>query len=223
LNRNLNIVMLGATGAVGTEVVSTLLTMPELASLTLLGRRAVESISHDGLRQHTADIFDPSSYAMHLQGHDTAICTLGVGEPSKVSREDFVRIDKLAVLDFATACKTAGVKHFQILGSIGSDAASRSFFLRTKGELEEALKALSFERLSIFQPSMILTPENRYGLTQALTLWGWPKLNFLLTGSRTKYRGVKVATLGRAIALNAGLDKSGVETLRWNDFQALAN
>ncbi len=223
MNRNLNIVMLGATGAVGTEVVSTLLTMPELASLTLLGRRAVESISHDGLRQHTADIFDPSSYAMHLQGHDTAICTLGVGEPSKVSREDFVRIDKLAVLDFATACKTAGVKHFQILGSIGSDAASRSFFLRTKGELEEALKALSFERLSIFQPSMILTPENRYGLTQALTLWGWPKLNFLLTGSRTKYRGVKVATLGRAIALNAGLDKSGVETLRWNDFQALAN
>ena len=114
------------------------------------------------------------------------------------------------------------MQHFQLLGSIGSDAASRSFFLRTKGELEEALKALEFERLSLFQPSMILTPENRYGLTQALTLWGWPKLDFLLTGSRTKYRGIKVATLGRAIALNARSDKSGVETLRWNDFQSLA-
>jgi len=223
VNRKLNIVMLGATGAVGTEVVSTLITMSELASLTLLGRREVEGISHDGLHQYKADIFDPSSYAMHLDGHTTAICTLGVGEPSKVSREDFVRIDKLAALDFATACKSAGVKHFQLLGSIGSDAASRSFFLRTKGELENALKALDFERLSLFQPSMILTPENRYGLTQALTLWGWPKLNFLLTGSRTKYRGIKVATLGRAIALNAHLDKSGVETLRWDDFQALAN
>lgn len=223
MNTNLNIVMLGATGAVGTEVVSTLVTMPELASLTLLGRRQAEGISHDGLRQHTGDIFDPASYVTHLRGHDTAICTLGVGEPSKVPREDLVRIDKLAVLDFATACKTAGVRHFQLLGSIGADAASRFFFLRTKGELEEALKALGFERLSIFRPSMILTPENRYGLTQALTLWGWPKLNFLLTGSRTMYRGVKVATLGRAIARNAGLDKCGVETLRWNDFQALAN
>lgn len=223
MSGKLNIVMLGATGAVGTEVVSTLLTMPELARLTLLGRREVEDISHDGLRQHKADIFDPASYIMHLQGHDTAVCTLGVGEPSKVSRKDFVRIDKLAVLDFATACKTAGVRHFQLLGSIGSDANSRSFFLRTKGELEEALKALGFERLSIFQPSMILTPENRYGFTQALTLWGWPKLNFLLTGSRTKYRGIKVATLGRAIALNTRADKSGVETLRWTDFQALAN
>ena len=222
MTRKLNIVMLGATGAVGTEVVATLVTMPELASLTLLGRRALEGISQDGLRQHKADIFDPSSYAMHIEGHEVAICTLGVGEPSKVSREDFVRIDKLAVLDFATACSKAGVKHFQLLGSIGSDAASRSFFLRTKGELEDALKALDFERLSIFQPSMILTPTNRYGLTQALTLWGWPKLNFLLTGSRTKYRGVKIATLGRAIALNARFDKFGVETLRWNDFQALA-
>ncbi len=223
MSRNLNIVMLGATGAVGTEVVSTLLTMPELASLTLLGRREVEDICHDGLHQHKLDIFDPGSYIMHLPGHDTAICTLGVGEPSKVSREDFVRIDKLAVLDFATACKTAGIRHFQLLGSIGSDVNSRSFFLRTKGELEEGLKALAFERLSIFQPSMILTPENRYGVTQALTLWGWPKLDFLLTGSRTKYRGIKVATLGRAIALNTRAGKSGVETLRRNDFQALAN
>ncbi len=223
MTRKLNIVMLGATGAVGTEVVSTFITMPELASLTLLGRREVEGISHDGLHQYKADIFDSASYIMHLQGHDTAICTLGVGEPSKVSREDFVRIDKLAVLDFATACRTAGVRHFQLLGSIGSDANSRSFFLRTKGELEEGLKALAFERLSIFQPSMILTPENRYGLTQALTLWGWPKLNFLLTGSRTKYRGIKIATLGRAIALNTRAGKSGVETLRWDDFQALAN
>jgi uncharacterized protein YbjT (DUF2867 family) len=221
--RKLNIVMLGATGAVDTEVVSTLVNMPELVGLTLLGRRALEGISHDGLRQHKADIFDPTFYAMHLHGHDTAICTLGVGVPSKVSREDFVRRDKLAVLDFATACSKAGVKHFQLLGSIGSDAASRSFFLRTKGELEDALKALGFERLSIFQPSMILTPTNRYGLMQALTLWGWPKLNFLLTGSRTKYRGIKVAALGRAIALHTRFDKTGVETLRWNEFQALAD
>lgn len=223
MSSKLNVVMLGATGAVGTEVVSTLIDMPELARLTLLGRRAVEGISHDGLSQHTADIFDASSYAMHLRGHDTAICTLGVGQPSKVSREDFVRIDKLAVLDFATACKQAGVRHFQLLGSIGSDSASRSFFLRTKGELEDGLKARGFDRLSIFQPSMILTPENRYGLMQALTLWGWPKLNFLLTGPRTKYRGIKVAALGRAIALNTRVGGTGAETLRWDEFQALAN
>lgn len=219
----MEIVMLGATGAVGTEVVSTLVKMPELTRLTLLGRRPVEGFSHDGLSQHTADIFKPSSYEMHLKGHATAICTLGVGEPSKESRDDFVRIDKLAVLDFATACKAVGIRHFQLLGSIGTDVNSRSFFLRTKGELQEGLKALEFERLSIFQPSMILTPTNRYGVMQALTLWGWPKLNFLLTGSRTKYRGVRVEMLGRAIALNTITGKSGVEILRWDEFQALTS
>jgi len=63
-----------------------------------------------------------------------------------------------------------------LLSSVGISPKSKSFFLRTKGELVEALKALNFERLSIFMPSMILTPTNRYGFSQALTLAVWPKL-----------------------------------------------
>jgi hypothetical protein len=38
-----------------------------------------------------------------------------VGEPSKLSREQFTRIDKQTVLDFAAACKRAGVSHFELL------------------------------------------------------------------------------------------------------------
>jgi len=167
------------------------------------------------------NIFDTSTYQDHLVNHQSAICTLGVGQPSKVSKEDFVKIDKVAVYDFAIACKQAGVEHFQLLSSVGINSKSPSFFLRTKGELMDELIKMRFKRLSIFQPSMILTPTNRYGFSQALTLAVWPLLKPILLGPMKPYRGVKVETLGRAIALNSFVRKEGVEQLFWQDFNEL--
>ena len=125
------------------------------------------------------------------------------------------------MLDFASACKKAGVRHFEILASIDANLNSLSFYLRTKGELVNELKALDFERLSTFQPSMILTPTNRYGLSQAIILRLWPLLKPLLLGGLRKYRGIPVEVLGKAIAVNILSNKVGVETLCWDDFLAL--
>lgn len=215
------IVMLGATGAVGTETVQTLLTLPQVKRLTLLGRRVVPSISAEKVRQHKINIFAANSYQEFLSNHDTAICTLGVGQPSKVSKADFLKIDKTAVLDFATACKNAGIRHFELLASVGIDAGASSFYLRTKGELVDELKKLNFERLSIFQPSMIMTPVNRYGFSQAILLNLWPLLKPLLIGKLRKYRGIPVETLGEAMAVNVLDHKTGFEELQWDDFQLL--
>lgn len=234
-NPPLNIIMMGASGAVGTEVVRTLCKMPELQQLTLLGRRAPTFSFHDHadhnaretdnthrMISHAIDIFNAASYSALLPGHTSAVCTLGVGQPSKMTRAEFVRIDKDAVLAFAQACKQAGVRHFELLGSVGADSSSRYFYLRMKGELEDGLKSLNFERLSLFQPSMILTPTNRYGMQQALTLALWPLLSHLMLGSWRKYRGIPVATLGMAMARNLVTAGTGVETLQWGEFEALA-
>src|SRR4051794_8338714 len=103
--RSNSIVMLGATGAVGGHTARTLARLPEVTRLSLLGRRPAEGLAGGPIEQHVIDIFAPSSYRNLLAGHDTAICTLGVGEPSKMSKAEFVRIDRDAVLDFASACR----------------------------------------------------------------------------------------------------------------------
>jgi len=217
-----SVVMMGASGAVGGHVARTLNEMPEVARMTLLGRRELADFDRDKIDQEVIDVFDIASYESTLPGHEIAICTLGVGEPSKVSRDDFVRIDKTAVFDFASACRRAGVRHFQLLGSVGSDPRSRSFYLRTKGELEEGLRALAFDRLSLFRPSMILTPANRYGFTQGLALAVWPRLNPILVARLRKYRGIAVDALGRAIALNLRGSGEGVEVLHWDEIDAIS-
>ncbi len=216
-----NVVMIGSTGAVGGHVATTLASRADVGRLTLLGRRPTEGLTGERVVQHTVDVLQPDSYRELLADHEAAICTLGVGEPSKMSKEDFVRIDKDAVLAFAGACREAGVAHFELLSSVGVSAESRSFYLRTKGELEEGLRALGFSRLSLFHPSMILTPTNRYGLSQAVTLAVWPKLRPLLFGPLRPFRGIAVEDLGRAIALNLFADGQGEEILEWDDFMAL--
>ncbi|MFT6865967.1 MAG: hypothetical protein ACJA08_000794 [Cyclobacteriaceae bacterium] len=222
MNSNqLSVVMLGASGAVGTHVAQTLQNNKDIKRLTLLGRTAISSLTASSVRQYKVDIFDVSSYEEYIPEHTVAICTLGVGEPSKMSKEEFIKIDKIAVRDFAVACKTVGVSHFELLASVGINSKSSSFYLKTKGELVEELKALNFERLSIFQPSMILTPSNRYGISQAIILKIWPLLKPLLLGSLKKYRGIPVEVLGRSMALNIFESKSGHEILQWDDFYAI--
>ncbi|MGB5666354.1 MAG: NAD-dependent epimerase/dehydratase family protein [Maribacter sp.] len=220
-SNQLSIVMLGASGAVGTETLNTLLQLKNIQQLTLLGRNHISNINVDFVQQHKINISDTSSYQKYLHGHSTAICTLGVGEPSKMSKEEFVKIDKIAVLNFAMECKKVGVKHFELLASVGINPKSTSFYLRIKGELVEELKALDFDRLSIFQPSMILTPTNRYGIAQAITLKVWPLLKPLFMGSLRKYRGISVNVLGQAMAKNIFNKGESFEILQWDEFYSI--
>jgi uncharacterized protein YbjT (DUF2867 family) len=214
--------MIGATGAVGSHVARALSAMPEVKRLTLIGRRPLEGLSGSRIEQHVADVLDPATYSAHLAGLDAAICTLGVGQPSKVSHEELERIDKRAALDFAVACKAAGVKHFSLLASVGANAKSSKHYLRTKGELEDGLRALRFQRLSLFHPSMILTPTNRYGLSQGILLAVWPIISPALIGPARKFRGIAVDQLGDAIARNLLRDKTGEEVLHWDEIVELA-
>lgn len=215
-------VVLGASGAVGGEVLRALLDSPVWSRVTTLGRRPVALPPAEDsrrLEQHVVDVSDPASYEHLLAGHTDAFCTLGVGEPSKMSKEEFRRIDFEYVLAFARACQRQDVRHFTLLTAVGSNAKSSYFYLRMKGELEEAVKSLGFESVHLFRPSMILTPTNRYGITQAIVLKVWPVLDFLLVGPLRKYRGVTVADLGRSMVRHAERDEgNGARVYTWEDF-----
>ncbi len=221
INHKTSIVFLGATGAVGSATLDQLCTFNNISRLLLLGRRKVENLTSDFVEQQNIDIFNPETYSSHLKNFDAAICTLGVGEPSKMKKEDFIKIDKIAVLDFAKECKKAGIKHFQLLASVGIDSASSNYYLKAKGELVDELQILDFERLSIFQPSMIITPNNRYGFSQGILLKIWPILSFILIGGLKKYRGINVDLLGKSIANNINNHNSGMERLEWDELMKL--
>ena len=65
----LSVVMLGATGAVGSHVARRLVSMPEVEALTLLGRRPLAGLSGDHVNHRVVDVLEAASYEAFLPGH----------------------------------------------------------------------------------------------------------------------------------------------------------
>ena len=219
------IIVLGGTGFIGTHLCEKL--VREGWKVTVPTRRAInaKAVMHlPGLTVQQLDVHDEAALTQAAAGHDALVNLVAILHGTQAAFEHaHVALPQKIV----HACLAAGVGQVVHVSALGADSLqptlAPSMYLRSKGELQDALKALEFEQLSIFQPSMILTPTNRYGWLQGLTLAVWPRLNPLLQGAWQAYRGVKVSTLGAAIARNVRGKGKGVELLSWPDFQVLAD
>lgn len=70
-----------------------------------------------------------------------AFCTLGVGQPSKVSKEELHRVDVEYSSAFAQACRQAGVEHISLLTAVNTSADSSLYYSRVKAEVPGRLPA----------------------------------------------------------------------------------
>ena len=64
---NISVVMLGASGAVGTEALNSLLQLKNIQQITLLGRNPIPNITAGNVQQHKIDVGDASSYQSFVQ------------------------------------------------------------------------------------------------------------------------------------------------------------
>lgn len=208
------VVLIGATGAVGGHAARALAADPSTARLTLLGRRAPPALPGP-VTAHVVDPLDPAAVGPLLPGHTDAVCALGLGQPSKVPRSEFLRVDRDGVLAFARACRDAGIERFALLSAVDADARSGQWYLRAKGELEDGLVALGFRSLRLVRPCVLLTPTVRFGTLDAIAQAVVPWLNPVLAGPLRRYRGVDVARVGAALARPFAAD--GVEAWHWDE------
>lgn len=217
-------IIVGATGAVGSALVRELLASPRCAEVTALTRRPVEIFAglpgEAKLRQRVIDMNDlERETAEAARGYTTAFCTMGVGQPRKMAKDEVRKIDVDYAAAFARGARSVGVRHISLLSSTAANPAARSFYLRLKGDAEAGIAAAGILRTSFFRPSLLVTQEIRYGLQDRLTQLLFPLLAPLLPG---RFHQIRVEDLARAMRLNAerpGPD--GVEILQYPDFAAL--
>lgn len=208
-------ILTGATGAVGSNLLRELLDSPAWTRVTSLVRRP-SGVVHPKLDERVVSM---DALESAVTPADAAFCTLGVGQPRKVSREEHWKVDVDYVTAFARGCKAAGVRHFSLLTSVGADSTARSRYLRVKGEVEARVRDLGFERTSFLRPSLLVTAEIRYGLQDRLTQAVFPRVSWLLPD---RFREIRVEDLALAMRLNAERPATArVETLEHHDFVTL--
>lgn len=146
------LLLCGATGLVGREVLRLALDDDTVAQVVAPTRRPLPA--HPKLVNPVVD-FEQLPDAAGWWQADAVICTLGTTIRAAGSQAAFRRVDFDYVFDFARHARAGGAHAFALTSSLGANATSRNFYLRTKGEVEQALRDLAFPSLTVVRPSLI--------------------------------------------------------------------
>ena len=147
------VLLTGATGLVGGHLLRMLLNAPDIKSLAAPTRRPLSDIS-GGFNPHDPQLTD--ALAQVVDPVDIVFCCLGTTRREAGSKEAFVHADYTLVIDTALVGKRLGAQHMLVVSAMGANAHSPFFYNRVKGEMEEALIAQQWPRLTIARPSMLV-------------------------------------------------------------------
>lgn len=210
--------IIGATGLVGRAVIESFGATP----VTVLARRAVEGLAlhHKQIvasSERWADIIAAEKPAVLISCLGTTIRQAG-------SQAAFQAVDHDLVLAAARGAKSGGTPHMITVSSVGAAARSANFYLRTKGETEDGLGALGFDRLDLIRPGLLRG--DRPGpqrLGEGIATIAAPLTDALLHGSLRRYRSISAATVAATIARLAGQGGAGVHIHENDAIRALAD
>jgi uncharacterized protein YbjT (DUF2867 family) len=187
--------VIGATGLVGSTLVPMLLASPAYTHVTLLVRKPIR-LSHPKLEQAVID-FDQPDPAL-VRGEDL-YCAIGTTLKKAGSKEAQYKVDCTYPYHLAQLALANGGQQFILVSSIGADAQSGNFYLRTKGELEQKINSLGFQGFIVVRPSFILGDRQEFRLGEKIGIGLIKALGPLMVGNLRKYRGVGADQIARAM------------------------
>jgi uncharacterized protein YbjT (DUF2867 family) len=186
------VLLAGASGLVGQHALATLLR----ANINVIAATRRPLAVHSALLVEAPLTLTKAALP---HGLDAFVCALGTTLAKAGSKDAFLAVDRDLVLSLARVAREAGCQHALLVSSVGADSQARNFYLRSKGEVEQAISALGFARVDILQPGVLLgeRSESRPGeyLAQRLA----PLYNPLLRGALARYRGIDARIVGAAI------------------------
>nr|WP_314661121.1 NAD(P)H-binding protein [uncultured Porphyromonas sp.] len=147
-------IILGATGAIGRDLVQELLQDDSVTELYLLVRRTPEGLSSPKLKIQVLDFDQPDQWPEFPEA-DVLFSCLGTTLRDAGSQAAQYRVDYGYQYEVARRAAARGVPHYVLVSAWGAKASARSFYTRMKGELEAAVQVLPFRRISILRPPLL--------------------------------------------------------------------
>ena len=209
-------VIIGATGAVGREIVNEILRGEYYDRIYILGRNSISKLPDDSRLAKIIIDFDNIDFDMDVLENADDFATLGTTMKIAGSKENQRKIDVDYTINFAKLCE-GKVRSFNVVSAIGAKRNSKNFYNSLKGELEDALKELNLGILRIFQPSLLISKRDDNRFLEEIFMKVAPIFQFVLKGKTKKYSPIEASLLGKVIVRFATENK-GEGTYTYNDF-----
>ena len=192
----------GSTGLIGNEVLQLLLA-DSAYHISTFTRQAAQSSNK--VTNHVIN-FNRLEESAKLISGDVLFCCLGTTIKKAGSQASFRDIDYELVLKIAHIALHNGVARMLVISSVGADANSGNFYLKTKGEMERDLQLLPFQHIKILRPSILTGKRKEFRLGEKVGIGFATLFAPLMIGNLRKYRPIKAETVARAMIALASDD-----------------
>src|SRR3970040_3166762 len=199
--------IIGSTGLVGSHLLNVLLDSNDYIKVITFVKRDA-GLKHPKLTQHIINFDKPETYKELVVGDDF-FCTIGTTIKKPGNKDSFRKVDFEYPRQFAAFALQNKVKQFLIISSLGADANSGNFYLKTKGEIQDFLKDCNFESVSVLQPSLLLGNRTEFRLGEKVGAFFMKTLSFLFLGNLKKYKPIEGKTVAKALLKIAQTNNKG--------------
>jgi len=211
--------IIGATGLVGSQLLSELLNDPFFKTVRILIRRPLE-ISHTKLEKKIVDFNDSDSILVALSNSDVVFCTIGTTQKKvKGDKAIYRKIDFDIPLKIARFCKITRCEKFILVSSVGANSKSNNFYLQLKGEVEDAIISVGIYSLHIMRPSLLLGDRKESRLGENISKIVMTSFSFLIP---SKYKAIQSKDVAKAMAVLAKKNEEGIFVHEYREIKKLS-
>ncbi|XP_072017813.1 oxidoreductase HTATIP2-like [Amphiura filiformis] len=217
--------VVGYTGETGKELVKELSRTKIFDKVTLIGRRKVEYdsdlLKDFNVEQKIVDFKTLEESADLFQGHDVGYCCLGSYAEGD---EGYERVDRDYILTTANLAKQGGTTHFHLVSVRGASPERTPLYYRIKGEVEEKMKSMGFDRLSIYKPGLLMCDREEIRPVQWILQKLFTPVVFFAPYVAPCVGPVPTTTLATALVhVTAAPKQESLEILEGRDIHRLGN
>lgn len=199
--------VIGATGLVGKQLVNLLLENHKFDKIRIFVRHD-SGITHSKLDQQIVDYSNTETWENHLKG-DVLFSALGTTLKKAGSKEKQYEVDVRFNLNFALKAKVNGIETYVLVSAVGADSGSRIFYNRIKGELDDAVSKIGFQKLTILRPSALAGDRDESRWAEKISI---PIVGLITRFIFKKYRPIEAKTVATAM-INAAIRPPAEKTV----------
>jgi uncharacterized protein YbjT (DUF2867 family) len=185
------IALAGASGLTGSHTLKLLLENTEVTKVVSIGRKKA-----GGQHPKLEEILLGSPITAKV---DAFVCCLGTTIKKAGSQAAFEKVDIDLPQELSRALKANGCGTAAVISALGANADSAVFYNRAKGKMEEGMRRIGFESLSILRPSIIAGSRKEPRMAEKIGLVLMRAAAPLMAGPARKYRPIEAETIAKAL------------------------
>ena len=209
-------VIIGATGAVGKEILKEILADNFYNRVYILGRESIGKLGDEERLTKIIVDFENINFDTSILEDADVFASLGTTIKIAGSKQNQRKIDVDYTVNFSKICE-GKVRSFNVVSAIGANSKSKNFYNSLKGELEDKLKVMNLGVLRIFQPSLLISKRDDKRFLEQMFMKVAPIFQLVLKGKAKKYSPIEVSVLGREIVRFA-VENKKQGTYTYKDF-----